>query len=95
MFEIVLDRGFELGEFLYKDFIESLCKKDELEVVSGILYRMIDKGYGFDLVVLMFVIDGLGKMGNKKEVNEFVEKMMEMVLVGEVVNKVDLNVRDL
>jgi pentatricopeptide repeat protein len=84
-----------LGTFLYKDLVESLCKKDELEVASGILHKMIDRGYGFDPAALMPVIDGLGKMGNKKEANSFADKMMEMASVGEVANKVDPNARDI
>lgn len=95
LLEAVLDRGFELGTFLYKDLVESLCKKDELEVASGILHKMIDRGYGFDPAALMPVIDGLGKMGNKKEANSFADKMMEMASVGEVANKVDPNARDI
>ncbi|KAH7511463.1 hypothetical protein JRO89_XSUnG0200600 [Xanthoceras sorbifolium] len=88
LFEFSLDRSFYLGNFLYKDLIDKLCKDEQLEVASGILHKMIDKGYGFDPASFMPLIDVLGKRGNKHEADELAERMMEMASDSRVANKV-------
>ncbi|KAL3597764.1 hypothetical protein D5086_009401 [Populus alba] len=93
LFETALDRSFDVGNFLYKDLIDHLCKDEKLDDASGILHKLIDKGYWFDPASFMPVIDGLGKRGNKHEADELAEKMMEMASEGKVKNKVHRNVR--
>jgi pentatricopeptide repeat protein len=91
LFETALDRSFDVGNFLYKDLIDHLCKDEKLDDASGILHKLIDKGYWFDPASFMPVIDGLGKRGNKHEADELAEKMMEMASEGKVKNKVHQN----
>ncbi|KAG5248186.1 pentatricopeptide repeat-containing protein [Salix suchowensis] len=93
LFETALDRSFDVGNFLYKDLIDHLCKDDKLDDASGILHKLIDKGHRIDPASFMPVIDGLGKRGNKHEADELAEKMMEMASEGKVKNKVHRNVR--
>ncbi|KAE8689015.1 Plant regulator RWP-RK family protein, putative isoform 1 [Hibiscus syriacus] len=87
VFEAALDRSFHLGNFLYKDLIEKLCKDEKLEEASGILHKLIIKGYKFDPASFMPVVDDLGKRGNKHEADELAEKMLEMAS-GRVENKI-------
>ncbi|KAJ6708277.1 RESPIRATORY COMPLEX I CHAPERONE (CIA84) putative [Salix viminalis] len=93
LFETALDRSFDVGNFLYKDLIDHLCKDEKLDDASGILHKLIDKGHRIDPASFMPVIDGLGKRGNKHEADELAEKMMEMASEGKVKNKVHRNVR--
>ncbi|KAG7975665.1 hypothetical protein I3843_06G110300 [Carya illinoinensis] len=91
LFQAALDRTFDVGNFLFKDLIDKLCKDEKLEDASAILHRMIDIGYGFDPASFMPVIDGLGIRGNKHEADELAERMMEMASEGRVENKVYRN----
>ncbi|CAL5341372.1 unnamed protein product [Camellia sinensis] len=95
LLEAALDRYFDIGSFLYKDLIDSLCKDENLEGASDILKKMIYNGYGFDPASFMPVIDGLGERGNKREADELAEKMLEMASEGKVANKVYRNEREL
>ncbi|KAI8021355.1 Pentatricopeptide repeat-containing protein [Camellia lanceoleosa] len=95
LLEAALDRYFDIGSFLYKDLIDSLCKDENLEGASDILKKMIYNGYGFDPASFMPVIDGLGERGNKREAAELAEKMLEMASEGKVANKVYRNEREL
>ncbi|PQQ18353.1 pentatricopeptide repeat-containing protein [Prunus yedoensis var. nudiflora] len=79
---------FYLGNFLYKDLIDRLCKDEKLEDASSILHTMKNKGYGFDPASFLPVIDGLGKRGNKHEADELAETMMEMESEGRVADKI-------
>ncbi|XP_062086540.1 pentatricopeptide repeat-containing protein At2g17140 [Humulus lupulus] len=88
IFEAALERNLCVGNFLYKDLIDKLCKDEKLEEASGFIYYMIDKGYGFDPASFMPVIDGLGKKGNKPEADLLAERMMEMASEGSVKDKV-------
>ncbi|KAH0978136.1 hypothetical protein GBA52_027855 [Prunus armeniaca] len=88
LFEVALDRYFYLGNFLYKDLIDRLCKDEKLEDASIILHTMKNKGYGFDPASFLPVIDGLSKRGNKQEADELAEAMMEMESEGRVADKV-------
>ncbi|CAK7329085.1 unnamed protein product [Dovyalis caffra] len=93
LFETALDRSFDVGNFLYKDLIDHLCKEEKLDDASGILRKLIDKGYRFDPASFMPVIDGFGKRGNKHDADELAEKMMEMASDGKVENKIHRNAR--
>lgn len=95
LFEASLDRSFDLGNFPYKDLIDRLAKDDKLEIASGILHKMIDKGYGFDPASFMPVIDALGKRGNKHEADVLAERMMEMATDSKVADKVNRSTREL
>ncbi|KAJ6365600.1 hypothetical protein OIU76_030390 [Salix suchowensis] len=85
LFETALDRSFDVGNFLYKDLIDHLCKDEKLDDASGILHKLIDKGHWIDPASFMPVIDGLGKRGNKHEADELAEKMMEMASEGKTI----------
>uniref|UniRef100_A0A803RCA9 Pentatricopeptide repeat-containing protein n=1 Tax=Cannabis sativa TaxID=3483 RepID=A0A803RCA9_CANSA len=88
IFEAALDRNLYVGNFLYKDLIDKLCKDEKLEEASGLIYYMIEKGYGFDPASFMPVIEGLGKKGNKHEADLLAERMMEMASEGSVKDKI-------
>ncbi|KAK9286616.1 hypothetical protein L1049_015016 [Liquidambar formosana] len=88
-----LERCFDVGNFLYKDLIDRLCKDENLEGASDLLNKMIGKGYGFDPASFMPVIDAFGKRGNKHEADKLAERMMEMASEGRVANKVYLDER--
>ncbi|KAJ0959771.1 hypothetical protein J5N97_000538 [Dioscorea zingiberensis] len=60
LFEEALDKYFYLGNFLYKDLIDRLCKDQKLEDACSILHNMMNKGYRFDSASFLPVIDGLG-----------------------------------
>ncbi|XP_065868678.1 pentatricopeptide repeat-containing protein At2g17140 isoform X3 [Euphorbia lathyris] len=87
IFETALDRSFCVGNFLYEDLIDRLCKDKKLEVANGVLHKLIDKGYQFDPASFMPVIDGFSKIGNKHESNELAERMMEMASETKMENK--------
>ncbi|KAF3434864.1 hypothetical protein FNV43_RR21951 [Rhamnella rubrinervis] len=93
LFEAALDRHFYVGNFLYKDLIEKLCRDGKLEDASSIIYNMINRGYDFDPASFMPVVDGLGKKGNKHEADQLAERMMEMASEDRVKNKVYRNAR--
>ncbi|KAF8406706.1 hypothetical protein HHK36_008798 [Tetracentron sinense] len=95
LFEVAVDRCCDVGDFLYKELIEGLCKEENLEGAQAILRKMIDKGYGFNPASFMPVIDCLGKRGNKHEADELAERMMEMASEGRVVNKAYRNEREI
>lgn len=59
--------------------IERFCKDEKLDDVINIFNKLINKGYNFDFVLFMLVIDVLYKMGKKYEVDEFVERMLIML----------------
>ena len=65
---------------MYKDLIERLCKDERLADANSLLYKLIDKGYGFDHASFMPVIDGLSKRGNKRQADELAKRMMELEL---------------
>nr|GME18876.1 pentatricopeptide repeat-containing protein At2g17140 [Ipomoea batatas]GME18880.1 pentatricopeptide repeat-containing protein At2g17140 [Ipomoea batatas] len=52
---------------------------DNLESARDVLKRMMGSGYGFDPASFMQVIDGLPRMGNKREFDELADHMIEMV----------------
>nr|GMD12377.1 pentatricopeptide repeat-containing protein At2g17140 [Ipomoea batatas] len=95
LFEAALDRCFDVGGFLYKDLIDRLCKGDNLEIARDVLKRMMGSGYGFDPASFMPVIDGLRRMGNKRESNELADHMLEMVSTGKVGSKAYQNYMEL
>ncbi|KAK3010813.1 hypothetical protein RJ639_011497 [Escallonia herrerae] len=88
LFEAALDRCLDVGNFLYKDLIDRLCKDELLDSANDILKKMLYKGYGFDPASFMPVIEGLGKGGNKHEADELAEWMLEMAYEGKIPNKV-------
>nr|GMD45702.1 pentatricopeptide repeat-containing protein At2g17140 [Ipomoea batatas]GME20966.1 pentatricopeptide repeat-containing protein At2g17140 [Ipomoea batatas] len=57
---------------------------DNLESARDVLKRMMGSGYGFDPASFMQVIDGLPRMGNKREFDELADHMIEMVSTGMV-----------
>ncbi|PPD91198.1 hypothetical protein GOBAR_DD11860 [Gossypium barbadense] len=81
--------------FLYKDLIEKLCKDGKLEKASGILHKLIIKGYKFDPASFMPGVDDLGKRGNKHEADELAEKMLQMASDGRVENKISRKPKEL
>ncbi|KAL3622640.1 hypothetical protein CASFOL_034051 [Castilleja foliolosa] len=78
LFEAALDRCFDLSSFCYKDLIDRLCSEEDFEYARDILKKMVMRGCRFDPALFMPVIDYLGRKGNKHEVNELTERMMEM-----------------
>lgn len=87
LLETALDKHFNLGNFLYKDLIDRLCKYDKLEAASDVIRRLIATGYHFDPASFMPVIDGFSKIGNKREADELAERMMEMASQSRTLNK--------
>lgn len=88
LFEAAVDRSLEIGNFLYKDLIDRLCKDELIDLACDILQKMMYKGYSFDHASFIPVIDGLSKRGKKHEADELAERMLEMASEGKVVNKV-------
>ncbi|KAL3002532.1 hypothetical protein AAZX31_08G059100 [Glycine max] len=80
LFEVSLDRYLTLKNFMYKDLIARLCQDERLADANSLLYKLIDKGYGFDHASFMPVIDGLSKRGNKRQADELAKRMMELEL---------------
>ncbi|XP_027177968.1 pentatricopeptide repeat-containing protein At2g17140-like [Coffea eugenioides] len=88
IFEAAMNRYLCLGNFLYTDLIDRLCKDEKFEEAHEVLNKMISKGYGFDPASFMPVIDALTKRGRKHEADELSERMLNMAAQGRVVNKV-------
>ncbi|KAF6148404.1 hypothetical protein GIB67_036619 [Kingdonia uniflora] len=78
LFLVIMDRGFDVRGYTYKNLIEGLCKEEMLDEACKLLRKMLGKTHGFDPSSFISVIDALGKSGNKHEANEFSERMMEM-----------------
>ncbi|KAG5088147.1 hypothetical protein JHK86_000759 [Glycine max] len=54
---------------------------------NSLLYKLIDKGYGFDHASFMPMIDGLSKRGNKRQVDELAKRMMKLELEDRLVDR--------
>ncbi|KAF6157817.1 hypothetical protein GIB67_038285, partial [Kingdonia uniflora] len=78
LFLVIMDRGFDVRGYTYKNLIEGLCKDEMLDEACKLLRQMLGKTHGFDPSSFISVIDALGKSGNQHEANEFSESMMEM-----------------
>nr|XP_043631787.1 pentatricopeptide repeat-containing protein At2g17140 [Erigeron canadensis]XP_043631796.1 pentatricopeptide repeat-containing protein At2g17140 [Erigeron canadensis]XP_043631804.1 pentatricopeptide repeat-containing protein At2g17140 [Erigeron canadensis]XP_043631813.1 pentatricopeptide repeat-containing protein At2g17140 [Erigeron canadensis]XP_043631822.1 pentatricopeptide repeat-containing protein At2g17140 [Erigeron canadensis] len=88
-----LDRCFDIGNFIYQDFIGRLCKAEMIECASIVLRKMIKTGYSFEPASFMPVIDGLRLTGNNPEADEFAQWMLDMGSEPKVTNKINQNAR--
>ncbi|KAL5200063.1 hypothetical protein ABZP36_021266 [Zizania latifolia] len=76
--ETALELRVSIQRFPYKEIIEGLCKVDEVDHAHRLLKLLMVKGYSFDPVAFMPVIDALSERGKKQDIDMLSERMMEM-----------------